>query len=80
VLGLSAEPVLDASPNPVIAIDGRGRIAYASPRVLETFGWPPEDLLGEQVERLLPARFVERHVARPGAKAGACHTEGDGRH
>ena len=63
VLGLSAEPVLDASPNPVIAIDRRGRIAYASPRVLETFGWSPEDLLGKPVERLLPARFGERHAA-----------------
>jgi len=62
-LGLSAEPVLDASPNPIIAVDGRGRIVYASPRVQEAFGWSPEDLLGEPIERLVPSRLTERHAA-----------------
>src|SRR6202142_69557 len=63
VLGLSAEPVLDASPNPVIAIDGRGRIVYASPTVHEAFGWSREDLLGEPIERVLPAGLIERQAA-----------------
>src|SRR5665811_319940 len=58
-LGLSAEPVLDASPNAVIAVDARGRIVYASPRVREAFGWSPEELLGEPVERIVPARLAE---------------------
>jgi diguanylate cyclase (GGDEF)-like protein/PAS domain S-box-containing protein len=62
-LGLSAEPVLDASPNAVIAVDARGRIVYASPRVREAFGWSPEELLGEPVERIVPARLAERHAA-----------------
>jgi diguanylate cyclase (GGDEF)-like protein/PAS domain S-box-containing protein len=62
-LGLSAELVLDASPNAVIAVDARGRIAYASPRVREAFGWSPEELLGEPVERIVPARLTERHAA-----------------
>jgi diguanylate cyclase (GGDEF)-like protein/PAS domain S-box-containing protein len=61
-LGLSAEPVLDASPNAVIAVDGRGRIVYASPRVQEAFGWSPEDLRGELIERLVPSRVAERHA------------------
>jgi diguanylate cyclase (GGDEF)-like protein/PAS domain S-box-containing protein len=62
-LGLSAEFVLDASPNAVIAVDARGRIVYASPRVREAFGWSPEELLGEPVERIVPARLTERHTA-----------------
>jgi diguanylate cyclase (GGDEF)-like protein/PAS domain S-box-containing protein len=62
-LGLSAEPVLDASPNAVIAVDGRGRIVYANPRVQETFGWSPEDLRGEPIERLVPSRLTEQHAA-----------------
>jgi PAS domain S-box-containing protein len=62
-LGLSAELVLDASPNAVMAVDARGRIAYASPRVREAFGWSPEELLGEPVERIVPARLAERHAA-----------------
>ena len=62
-LGLSAELVLDASPNAVIAVDARGRIVFASPRVREAFGWSPEQLLGEPVERIVPARLADRHAA-----------------
>jgi len=62
-LGLRAEAMLDASPNPVIAVDGRGRIVYASLLVQEAFGWSPEDLRGEMVERLVPSRLTERHAA-----------------
>ena len=62
-LGLSAELMLDASPNVVVAVDGRGRIVYAGPRVLDAFGWSPEQLLGEPIERLVPLRVAERHPA-----------------
>jgi diguanylate cyclase (GGDEF)-like protein/PAS domain S-box-containing protein len=55
--------VLDASPDPVIAVDGRGRIVYASPRVQEVFGWSPGELRGESIERLVPPRLGERHAA-----------------
>ena len=65
-LGLRAELVLDASPHPVIAVDGRGRIAYASPRVHESFGWAPTELIGQPVEELLPARLAARHVQHRG--------------
>jgi diguanylate cyclase (GGDEF)-like protein/PAS domain S-box-containing protein len=47
----------------VIAVDARGRIVYASPRVEQVFGWSPEELLGEPVERIVPARLAERHAA-----------------
>ncbi len=59
-LGLSAESVLDASPNPVIAVDTHGRIVYASRKVEEGFGWAPEALLGEPIERLVPGSLTER--------------------
>jgi len=62
-LGLSAEPLLDASPNAVIAVDGRGRIAYANPKVQDVFGWSPQDLRGERIERLIPSRLTEKHAA-----------------
>jgi diguanylate cyclase (GGDEF)-like protein/PAS domain S-box-containing protein len=63
-LGLSAEPVLDASPNAVLGVDGRGRIVYASPKVQEVFGWSPEELRGQPIERLVPSRLTERHLAQ----------------
>ena len=62
-LGLSAELVLDASPNVVVAVDIRGRIVYASPKVQEVFGWSPEEFLGQPIECLLPSRLTERHAA-----------------
>jgi len=62
-LGLSVEPVLDASPNAVLAVDGRGHIVYASPKVQEVFGWSPPELLGQPIEFLVPSRLSERHVA-----------------
>jgi diguanylate cyclase (GGDEF)-like protein/PAS domain S-box-containing protein len=71
-LGLNAELMLDASPNAVIAVDGRGRIVYASPKVREAFGWSPDELLGEPVERLVPSRLEERHAAdRAGYRVNA---------
>jgi len=62
-LGLSVEPVLDASPNAVIAVDGRGRIVYANRKVAEVFGWAPEELLGEPLEILVPSNLAGRHAA-----------------
>lgn len=67
LLGLGAEAVLDASPNAVIAVDGGGRIVYASLRVQEVFGWSPEELRGEPIESLVPSRLTERHA---GHRAG----------
>ncbi len=61
-LGLSAEPVLDASPDVVIAVDARGRIVYASPKVEQLVGWSPDELRGEPIESLVPSRLAERHA------------------
>ena len=71
-LGLSAELMLDASPNVVVAVDGRGRIVYAAPRVVDAFGWSPAELLGLPIERLVPSRLAERHaVHRAGYRVHA---------
>jgi diguanylate cyclase (GGDEF)-like protein/PAS domain S-box-containing protein len=63
-LGLGAEPVLDASSDAVIAVDGRGRIVYANPRVAQVFGWSPDELRGELIERLVPSRLTDQHAAQ----------------
>ena len=61
-LGLSAEAVLDASPNPIIGVDDRGRIVYASRAVARVFGSTPDDLLGQQIEILVPPSHAEQHA------------------
>jgi PAS domain S-box-containing protein len=53
--------VLEAAPNAIVAIDREGRIVYANPQVVTTFGHAPEELFGEPVEMLLPERVQERH-------------------
>ncbi len=62
-LWLSVEPVLDASSNAVLAVDGHGRIVYANPMVQRVFGWSPEELWGEPVERLVPSGLAEQPAA-----------------
>ncbi len=69
-LGLRVESALDASPDPILAVDGAGRIVYANPRVPEVFGWSAHELRGAPIERLVPTRLAERHVAQRSAYAG----------
>jgi PAS domain S-box-containing protein len=56
--------VLDASPNPIVAIDPRGRITYLNRQAELAFGYPPEELIDEPIERLLPEGAAARHVAQ----------------
>jgi diguanylate cyclase (GGDEF)-like protein/PAS domain S-box-containing protein len=68
-LGLRVESVLDASPNPTLAVDADGRIVYASPNVQEAFGWSADELRGASIERLVPPRLAERHMGQRSAFA-----------
>ncbi len=54
--------VLDASPNAIIAVDPEGQIVYANPQVVRTFGYALDEVIGQPVEVLLPARVTEQHV------------------
>jgi PAS domain S-box-containing protein len=54
--------VLEASPNPIVAVDASARITYVNPRAEATFGYDRDELLGQPVEMLLPERVAERHV------------------
>jgi two-component system cell cycle sensor histidine kinase/response regulator CckA len=55
--------VLDASPNPIVAVDAAARITYLNPQVEMTFGYTADELLGEPIEILLPRAIADRHVA-----------------
>lgn len=61
--------VLDAAPDPTLLVDEDGRIAFASNRVGEVFGYLSEEFIGQPVEVLLPARFRRAHVAHRNAYA-----------
>jgi two-component system, sensor histidine kinase len=57
-----ARAALDAAPDAMIIIDGAGIICYANRQVRTLFGYAHEDIVGRNVEQLMPERFRSRHV------------------
>ena len=49
------------SPDAVIVADDEGRIVLSSPAVRATFGYYPEELVGEQIEMLIPEELRTVH-------------------
>jgi PAS domain S-box-containing protein len=60
---LFAAAVLEEMPDSTILVGADGAIAYASGRVEQLLGWPLHDLLGRNVECLLPDSVRSRHQA-----------------
>ncbi len=48
---------IEAAPDAMIALDGRGCVVFANRRLREMFGFPAGTLLGEPVERLIPETY-----------------------
>jgi PAS domain S-box-containing protein len=61
IAGSDLVVVLDAMPNAVVGVDGSGAVVYANPSVASTFGYPPPDIIGAPIERLLPERLAGLH-------------------
>ena len=57
------QELIDAAPDAMVAIDRRGQIVWANRHVVRMFGWEQDQLVGESVERLIPARFARGHPA-----------------
>lgn len=45
----------------ILVTDGRGKIVLANPFLLNQFGYAEAELLGQPVEKMIPARFGHRH-------------------
>lgn len=54
--------LLEAAPDAMVVVASDGRIAFVNSQAVELFGYSHEELIGAEVERLLPARLRERHV------------------
>jgi len=63
VVDLSSATILDASPDAILLVDGTGRIVRANDRVTDLFGYEPRELVGDDIERLVPEDVRESHVA-----------------
>src|ERR1700722_18534011 len=57
-----ARGALEAAPDAVIIIDASGIVCYANRQVSTLFGYAHDEIIGQNVERLMPERFRSRHV------------------
>lgn len=53
--------IFSASPDAVVVVDDNGTIVLTSPAVARLFGYFPEELVGEQLELLIPQDRRSRH-------------------
>lgn len=60
--GELARAALDAAPDALIIIDADGIVRFANRQASVLFGYPHEELIGQQVERLMPQRLRGRHA------------------
>lgn len=58
---LDYRAVVEAAPDGILLVDADGRIRELNPRAEEMFGYDREELLGEEVERLVPGASREAH-------------------
>jgi PAS domain S-box-containing protein len=59
--GELAKTLLELAPDATVVVDAAGTIVFANAEVERTFGYAPNELAGEPVENLLPARFRGAH-------------------
>ncbi len=70
-----AARMIEAAPGGVLLVDRRGRIVYANQGAADVFGWARDELVGRQVDVLVPephrgrhAEIRERYFATPPGK------------
>ncbi|NDY42896.1 PAS domain S-box protein [Dissulfurirhabdus thermomarina] len=56
--------LIDRAPDAMALVDRRGRLAYVNARMEMLFGYTREELLGADVERLIPERYRNGHRRR----------------
>jgi PAS domain S-box-containing protein len=68
-----SQAFLDALPDGIVAVDGEGMIRVASGSLARLSGYTAEELLGEPVETLIPARYHPVHAGLRAGYAAAGH-------
>lgn len=55
--------IFERLPDAVIVVGGDGRISVVNPRITPLFGYAPAELIGQAVERLVPATVADAHAS-----------------
>lgn len=53
--------LLEAAPDAMVIVDSQGRIVLVNSQAVKLFGWSRAELLGQQIELLVPERYSDRH-------------------
>jgi PAS domain S-box-containing protein len=61
---LKRQVMLESSSDAMVAADGDGKIVMANARAERLFGYQREELLGQEIENLVPERFRGKHYTQ----------------
>jgi len=64
-----ARGAFEAAPDAMLIVDMLGTIRHSNARALALFGYAPDDLIGRNIEDLMPERLRTRHIAHRGRYA-----------
>ena len=54
--------VLEASPDPIVAYDTKGKVIYLNPAFTKAFGWTPEEVLGKRIDYVPEENWPETQM------------------